>query len=37
MSIDIIVIGTIGIIGGIVLVGTWIWASRESKRIDKLK
>lgn len=36
MDADIIVICTIGGLGLVVLIGTWIWAKREDKRLDKL-
>ena len=37
MNADIIVILTVGALGLIVLVGTWVWTTGEGKRLDKLK
>lgn len=37
MDPDIIVIGTFGILGVAGLAAVWLWASRESKRLDKIK
>ena len=37
MDPDIIVIGTLGIVGFAGLGLVWLWAKREHKRLDRIK
>ena len=37
MDPDIIVIGTITVLALVGLAGVWVWAKRESERVDRLK